>query len=107
MISFNSNELIALIASVLWPLTRILGFIAVAPPFGNRGIPTRIKVALAIFLSMIVAPSIAPLSNVDLLSITGIAVLAQQMIVGVAMGFVVRIIFAGVEMAGAPALRPG
>jgi flagellar biosynthetic protein FliR len=100
MISFNSNELIALIASVLWPLTRILGFIAVAPPFGNRGVPMRVKIALGIFLSMIVAPSIAPLTNVDLMSITGIAVLMQQLIIGVAMGFIVRLIFAGVEMAG-------
>lgn len=100
MIAFNSNELIALIASFLWPLTRILGFIAIAPPFGNNGVPVNIKIVLGVFLSLIVTPSIAPLSNVDLMSITGIVVLIQQLIVGLAMGFIVRLIFAGVEMAG-------
>jgi flagellar biosynthetic protein FliR len=100
MIAFNSNELIALIASFLWPLTRILGFIAIAPPFGNNGVPVNIKIILGVFLSLIVTPSIAPLSNVDLMSITGIVVLIQQLIVGLAMGFIVRLIFAGVEMAG-------
>lgn len=100
MISVNSNELIALIAAFMWPLTRILGFIAIAPPFGNNGVPVRVKIALGVFLSLIVAPSIPPLNNVDPLSITGIAVLMQQLIIGLAMGFIVRVIFAGVEMAG-------
>lgn len=100
MIAFNSNELIALIASFLWPLTRILGFIAIAPPFGNNGVPVNVKVILGVFLAMIVAPSIAPISNVDLMSLTGVVVLIQQLIIGLAMGFIVRLIFAGVEMAG-------
>jgi flagellar biosynthetic protein FliR len=100
MISINSNELIALIASFMWPLTRILGFIAIAPPFGNNGVPVRVKLVLGVFLALIVTPSISTLTHVDLLSITGIAVLMQQLIIGLAMGFVVRVIFAGIEMAG-------
>lgn len=100
MISFNSNELIALIASFMWPLTRILGFIAIAPPFGNNGVPVQVKLTLGVFLALIVAPVIPPLTSVDLLSLTGIAVLMQQLIIGLAMGFVVRLMFAGVEMAG-------
>lgn len=100
MISVSSNELVALIASFMWPLTRILGFIAIAPPFGNNGVPVRVKIALGVFLALIVAPTIPPLNNVDPLSITGIAVLMQQLVIGLAMGFLVRVIFAGVEMAG-------
>ena len=100
MIAFSSNEFIALIASFLWPLTRILGFVAIAPPFGNNGVPVNVKVILGVFLALIVAPTIAPLSNVDLMSITGVMVLIQQLIIGLAMGFIVRLIFAGVEMAG-------
>lgn len=100
MISVNSNELVALIASFMWPLTRILGFIAIAPPFGNNGVPVRVKITLGVFLALIVAPTIAPLNNVDPLSITGIAVLMQQLVIGLAMGFIVRVIYAGVEMAG-------
>ncbi|MFZ6817448.1 flagellar biosynthetic protein FliR [Undibacterium sp. Ji22W] len=100
MVSINSNELIALIASFLWPLTRILGFISIAPPIGNNGVPVQVKLTLGVFLALIVAPSIPELKQVDLISITGIAVLMQQLIIGLAMGFVVRLMFAGVEMAG-------
>ncbi|MBR7798952.1 flagellar biosynthetic protein FliR [Undibacterium fentianense] len=100
MVSINSNDLIALIAAFVWPFTRILGFIAIAPPFGNNGVPVRVKIALGFFLAMIVAPSIPAIDHVDLVSITGIAVILQQLIIGVAMGFIVRVTFAGVEMAG-------
>ena len=100
MISLNSHEIIQLIASFLWPLTRLLGFIAIAPPFGNNGVPVQIKLVLGIFLALIVAPTLDVIPGVDMLSLTGILILTQQLIIGLAMGFVVRTIFAGVEMAG-------
>lgn len=100
MISLNSHEIIQLIASFLWPLTRLLGFIAIAPPFGNNGVPVQVKLVLGIFLALIVAPTLDVIPDVDMLSLTGILILAQQLIVGLAMGFIVRVIFAGVEMAG-------
>jgi flagellar biosynthetic protein FliR len=100
MVAISSNELIGLIAAFLWPLTRILGFIAVAPPFGNNGVPVQVKIALGVFLAMIVAPTIDPIRDVDMLSITGIMVVLQQFVIGLAMGFMVRVVFAGIEMAG-------
>ena len=74
MVSISSHELINLIAAFLWPLTRILGFIAIAPPFGNNGVPVQVKLALGVFLAMIVAPMIDPIQDVDMLSITGIMI---------------------------------
>lgn len=100
MISINSKDLIELIAAFLWPLTRILGFIAVAPPFGNNSVPVQIKLALGVLLALIVAPTLAPLNHIDMLSLGGLLILIQQFVIGLAMGFMVRIIFAGVEMAG-------
>jgi len=100
MISFSSNELIALINSFIWPLTRILGLIAVAPPFGNNTVPVQIKIALGVVLSLIVAPTLPAISNLDPVSLNGILVLAQQLIIGLAMGFVMRIVFSAIEMAG-------
>ena len=89
-----------MIASFMWPLTRILGLIAIAPPFGNNSVPVQVKLMLGVMLELIVAPTIPPLSNVDPLSLTGIMILMQQLVIGLAMGFMVRIVFAGIEMAG-------
>lgn len=100
MISFSGNELIAMIASFIWPLTRILGLIAVAPPFGNSSVPVRTKLLLGIMLAFIVAPSIPPLNQADPLSLAGMLILMQQFVIGMAMGFMVRVVFSGIEMAG-------
>jgi flagellar biosynthesis protein FliR len=100
MITINSLDINALIAGFLWPFTRIMGLLAMAPLFGNRGIPARIKVALGLLLSAIVAPTIGALPQMDPMSVTGVLVLAQQFIIGIAMGFAMRIVFTAVELAG-------
>ena len=100
MIFFSSDELIAMIGAFIWPLTRILGLIAISPPFGNNSVPVQVKLMLGVMLALIVAPTITPPSNVDLISLTGIMILMQQLVIGLAMGFMIRVVFAGIEMAG-------
>jgi flagellar biosynthetic protein FliR len=100
MITLNSLDINALIAGYLWPFTRIMGLLAIAPLFGNSGIPARIKVALGMLLSAIVAPTVAALPAMDPVSIAGMLLLAQQFIIGIAMGFAMRIVFTAVELAG-------
>jgi flagellar biosynthetic protein FliR len=100
MVNLSGNELIALVASFIWPLTRILGLIAIAPPFGNNSVPVQVKLMLGILLTLIVAPTLPPLTNADPLSLTGMLILMQQLVIGLAMGFMVRIVFSGLEMAG-------
>lgn len=100
MITLSSAELYTWIASILWPLTRMLGLIAVAPVFGNTSVPARVKLGLGIMLTLVVAPAIPALPAVDPMSLDGLMILIQQLLIGMGMGFVMRIIFSGVEMAG-------
>lgn len=100
MITLNSAELNAWIAAFLWPLTRILGLITVAPVFGNLSVPFQIKLLLGIMLALIIAPTVPALPAMDPMSLAGLLILAQQFIIGLALGFAMRIIFAAVEMAG-------
>lgn len=100
MISISSAALNAWIAGLLWPLSRILGLMATAPLFNNRTIPARVKVGLGVLLALIVAPAVPALPETDPMSLTGLLILAQQMIIGLAMGMAMRIVFAAIEMAG-------
>jgi flagellar biosynthetic protein FliR len=100
MISFTSAELYAWVASFLWPLTRILGLIAVAPLFGNVSVPARVKIGLGVMLALIMAPSVPALPAADPMSYAGLLIVMQQLVIGLAIGFAMRIVFAGVEMAG-------
>ena len=100
MISFTTTELYAWIGGLLWPLTRILGLVTAAPVFGNTGVPMLIKMTLGVTLAAVVAPTLPPVPIVDPTSWAGILILGQELLVGVAMGFAMRLVFAAVEFAG-------
>lgn len=100
MISITSVELQTLVASFLWPLTRILGLISVAPLFGNVSVPARVKIGLGTMLAIIIAPSVPVVPAMDPMSLPGFLILFQQLVIGAAMGFAMRIVFAAIEMAG-------
>lgn len=100
MISITSVELNTWIASFLWPLTRILGLVSVAPLFGNVSVPARVKIGLGVMLAMVIAPTVPALPAMDPMSLQGLLILVQQFVIGLSMGFAMRIVFAAIEMAG-------
>lgn len=100
MISFTSTELYTWIASFLWPLTRILGLISTAPLYGNLSIPVTVKIGLGVMLALIIAPTVPALPAADPMSYVGLLILIQQLIIGLSMGFAMRVVFSAAEMAG-------
>ena len=100
MITLSSAELNTWIAAFIWPLTRILGLIATAPLFGNLSIPIRVKIGLGVMLTLVIAPTVPAIPATDPMSLAGALILMQQLIIGLSMGFAMRIVFAAVEMAG-------
>lgn len=100
MISFTSAELYALFSGFLWPLVRILGLMTAAPVFGHASLPARVKIGLGVMIALVIAPAVASVPAIDPMSFSGLLIVAQQFVIGLAIGFAMRIIFAGVEMAG-------
>lgn len=100
MLTLTSIELNTWIAALLWPLSRILGLVAAAPLFGNAAVPISTKVSLGVLLAMIIAPTVPALPAADPMSMAGLLILTQEMLIGLAMGFSIRIVFAAIEMAG-------
>lgn len=100
MISFTSAQLDLWLATLLYPLARILAMIATSPIFGNKQVPVRVKIGLSVLLTIIIAPTVEGLPSVGVGSPLGLLIIVQQIIIGVAMGFSMRLIFTAVEMAG-------
>ncbi len=99
MLNITSQEWYALINSFIWPLTRLLGVIAIAPPFGNNAVPVTIKLGFGVLLTMLVAPTL-PANSTDPVSLGGMLILAGQFLIGISIGFVMRLAFSAIEMAG-------
>ncbi|MFN8772596.1 MAG: flagellar biosynthetic protein FliR [bacterium] len=100
MIELTTAQWNLLLATYLYPFVRVMGYISADPVLGNRSVPVRLKVGLALAISVAIAPALPPLPPLEPASPIGLAILAQQMLIGVAIGFAVRVIFAAVEMAG-------
>lgn len=100
MISISSDMLMAWVSGLLLPLTRVLGMIAAAPILSHRAMPNPVKLGLGLGLTLIIAPAIPLVPKLDIFSMQGLMILTQQLIIGLAIGFSIRIVFAAVEMAG-------
>lgn len=100
MISFTDTAIYSWLGGFIWPLTRILGLISAAPVLGHDSIPVASKIGLAVILALIVGPNLPNMPAVNPASPDGLLILAQQLIIGLSMGFAIRIIFMAVDMAG-------
>lgn len=101
MFSVTEAQLLAWLNPLLWPFVRTLALFAGMPVFSQRNVPARVKVGLALFISLAAQPSLpampmAPLDSLPML----LLLLAQQMLIGLSMGFAVRLVFASLEFAG-------
>src|SRR5689334_20071495 len=100
MISISTAQWYAYISAILWPLLRVLGLIFAEPILGNPNVPVRVKVGLALFITILFAPVLPALPRADPASAAGLLIAVQQLIIGLAMGFTLRIALTAVETAG-------
>ena len=100
MISIESTQIDAWIAAFIFPLARILAFIAAAPLWSTAGIPRRTRLMLGIAITVAIAPSLPSMPSVQPGSLSGLWVMLQQMLIGIGMGFAARIVFAAFDLAG-------
>ena len=100
MISVTSAQLSAWLALFIYPFTRILALIASAPVLGNKQVPVQVKIGLALLLTVVIAPTLDRLPDIEVASAMGIVVLLEQIFAGLAMGFTMLLIFSSVEMCG-------
>lgn len=88
-----------LLVGFLYALVRTSAWIAVAPPFNSSAIPSRVKVAVAVSLSFVLAPQFE--GGADLLDTADFfAGLLYQAVVGLALGFGVLLLFSAFQAAG-------
>ncbi|MDP1607439.1 MAG: flagellar biosynthetic protein FliR [Rhodocyclaceae bacterium] len=100
MISFTSAQLDVWLTSFIFPLARILGLLAAAPVFNSVAMPKRIRLAFGIAITLALLPVLPPMPTIPAGSWVGLAILAQQMFIGVLLGLTLRIAFAAIDLAG-------
>ncbi|MBA4111919.1 MAG: flagellar biosynthetic protein FliR [Verminephrobacter sp.] len=100
MITFSEAQLVAWLSPILWPFLRVLAVFSVAPVFSMRVIPMRAKIGLAFFVALCAQAMLEDQPVVSLNGPDALGTAVQQVVVGLAIGFAVRLVFASVELAG-------
>jgi flagellar biosynthetic protein FliR len=100
VITLTESQLVAWLSPMLWPFLRVLAVFSAAPIFSSKAFPVRARIALAFFIAFAAQPS---LQGQPVISINGpeaLGAVIQQVGIGLAIGFTVRLVFAAVELAG-------
>lgn len=100
MISLTSAQINAWIVAFFFPLMRILSLLVAAPPFNNAGLTMHIRLMLGLAIAIAITPALPPIAALEPASGLGLLIIAQQMIIGLAMGFSMRLVFTAVDLAG-------
>lgn len=90
----------AWLSPVLWPFLRVLAVFTVAPVFSMRVIPVRAKVGLAFLVAVCAQAALPEQPIISVNSRAALGAVAHQVVVGLAIGFAVRLVFAAVELGG-------
>lgn len=88
------------IAEWFLPFTRIGAFVMVAPIFGATFVPARLRIVLAAAIAIVIAPWVSVPPDLAIWSLPGVAVIAQQILIGVGLGFLAQLVFDAVGLAG-------
>ncbi len=99
MLSLTSGQLEAWLAQAFWPFVRIGACLMVAPVFGARFVPARLRLGLALAITILLAP-LLPAPDVRPFSAAGLVVTLQQLLIGLALGFALQIVFDALALGG-------
>ena len=85
---------------LIWPFIRISAMFLAAPIFGANTVPVRIRIVLAFTISLMILPVLPAPPEIDPMSAAGILITIQQIVIGLAMGFLMQLVFATVVFMG-------
>lgn len=100
MISLNEGQIFAWVAPVFWPFLRVLAMFTAAPIFSSRAFPVRARIALAFLVAVACQAGLPIMPIVGFNDEGALTTAVQQVVIGLAIGFSIRVVFASMELAG-------
>ena len=96
----STSELTVWIGQLAWPVFRIGAALWLMPLFGRSSLPRHIRLVLCLALAVLTVPLLPPLPTVEPLSAEAMLIAAQQILIGLAMGFIVQLWLAVFSFSG-------
>ena len=100
MLEFTALELNGWVSQYFYPFARIAGCLGVMPLLGSKLVPRQIRILLSVFITLIIAPLLPPMPNVEPMSLASFIIIFEQMLIGIVLGFMVEIVTQVFVLAG-------
>ncbi len=94
------TPLIDKLAMHVWPFVRIGAFLMEMPLVGGSFVPAKVRLMLAMALTIVITPVVPPVQAPDVLSVAGLVTVVQEVAIGVALGFLVQLVFDAIALGG-------
>ncbi|SDZ36111.1 flagellar biosynthetic protein FliR [Pseudomonas sp. NFIX28] len=100
LLALTDTQISTWVASFMLPLFRIGAVLMTMPIFGTTLVPTRIRLYFTLAITVVVAPSLPPMPAVSALELSGLLLIAEQIIIGALLGFSLQLFFQAFVIAG-------
>jgi flagellar biosynthetic protein FliR len=88
------------LGALFWPFLRIGACLMVAPLFGASYVPPRVRIVLAGAITLAALPLIPRAEGLTVLSADGVVTTVQQLVIGVALGYALQLMFDALTLGG-------
>ena len=93
MLELSDAQIGAWVGQFLLPLFRIAALLMSMPLIGTQLVPMRVRLYLAVAIAVVVVPGLPPVPVVEALSAQALVLIAEQILIGVMLGFVLQLFF--------------
>ena len=92
MIEVDALDIGHWMSSYVYPFARISGLLMVMPLIGSRMVSQRVRILLAVAITLAVVPVLPAVPLEEPLSLASFIIVMQQLLIGIAMGFIVEML---------------
>lgn len=97
---FTDTQIALFIQQYLYPFFRIGMLFMTMPIIGTRLAPARMRIALAFVTTIVVVPMLPPIAATASLSLQTFIIIAQELLIGAAVGFSFQVVFQVFALSG-------
>lgn len=100
MLALTDTQISTWVASFILPLFRVTAVLMSMPVFGTTLVPGRVRLYLAVAITVVIAPGLPPMPPVNALDLSALMLVAEQILIGALLGFSLQLFFQAFVVAG-------
>ena len=100
MLELSDAQISSWVGQFLLPLFRIAAMLMVMPIIGTQLVPTRVRLYLALAITIVLVPVLPPMPQVDALNLRCLLLILEQVMIGAMFGFILQLFFHLFAVAG-------